>query len=87
MVEWAIQRVVRLVKQSLFKATGMASLTKQKLKEILLNIETELNNWPLIYIEEDIQMPVLTPNTLLCEQPIMIPEERVDEDTPEIKRR
>ena len=32
-------------------------------------------------------MPVLAPNTLLCEQPIMIPEERVDEDTPEIKRR
>ena len=87
MVEWAIQRVVRLVKQSLFKATGMASLTKQKLKEILLNIETVLNNWPLIYIEEDIQMPVLTPNTLLCGQPIMIPEERIDEDTPEIKRR
>ena len=44
----------------------MARLTKQKLKEILLNIETVLDNWPLIYIEEDIQMPILTPNTLLC---------------------
>ena len=33
------------------------------------------------------QTPVLTPNTLLYGQPIMIPEERLDEDTSEIKRR
>ena len=32
-------------------------------------------------------MPVLTPNTLLYGQPIMIPEKRLDEDTLEIKRR
>ena len=32
-------------------------------------------------------MPVLTPNTLLYGQHIMIPEERLDENTAEIKRR
>ena len=46
-----------------------------------------LQNRPLIYIEDNIQMPVLTPNTFLYGQPIMIPEERLDEDSPEIKRR
>ena len=45
-----------------------------------------LNNQPFIYIEEDIKIPVLTPNTLLYEQPIMILEERLDEVTPEVKR-
>ena len=30
-------------------------------------------------------MPVFTPNTLLYGQPIMIPEERLDEDAPEQK--
>ena len=43
-----------------------------------------LNKRSLIYIKEVIQMPVLTPNAF---QPIMIPEERLDEDNPEIKRR
>ena len=64
------KRMVGLVKQSLFKAKGRANLTKKELKEILLDIEIVLNNRPLIYIEEDIQMPVLTSNTLLYEQPI-----------------
>ena len=32
-------------------------------------------------------MAVLTPNTLLYVQPIMIPEEQPNEDTPEKKRR
>ena len=79
--------MVRLMKQSLFKATGRANLTKQRLEEILLDIEIVLHNRPLIYIEDNIQMPVLTPNTFLYGQPIMIPEERLDEDSPVIKRR
>ena len=80
------ERMVGLVKQYLFKATGRANLTKQELEEILLDMEIVLNSRPLIYIKDNIQMPLLTPNTLLYGQPIMIPEERLDEDTPEIKR-
>ena len=45
-----------------------------------------LNNRPLIYIEDDIPMPVLTSNMLLYVQPIMISEEHLAEDKPEIKR-
>ena len=67
--------MVGLVKQSLFKATDRANLTKKVLEEILLDIEIVLNNRPLIYNEDSIHMPVLTPNALLYEQPIMIPEE------------
>ena len=32
-------------------------------------------------------MPVLTPNTLLFGQPLLAPEEDLDEDVPEMKRR
>ena len=78
--------MVGLVKQSLFKATGRTNLTKQE-QESLLDIEIVLNNRTLIFIEEDIQMPVLTPNALLYGQPIMIAEERLDKDTPGIKKR
>ena len=59
------ERMVGLVKQSLFKATGRANLTKQELEEILLDRELVLNYRPLIYIEDDIQMPVLIPNTFV----------------------
>ena len=39
-----------------------------------------------MYVEEDIQMPVLTPNTLLYGQPQSVPEEDLDEDVPEMRR-
>ena len=39
-----------------------------------------------MYVEKDIQMPVLTPNTLLYGQPMLLPEEHLDEDIPEMKR-
>ena len=38
------ERMVGLVKQSLFKATGRANLTKQELEEILPDTEIVLNN-------------------------------------------
>ena len=59
------EKKVGLVKQSLFKRIRRATLTKQELEEILLDIQNVLNARPLIYTEDDIQMPVLTPNTLL----------------------
>ena len=40
-----------------------------------------------MYVEEDIQMPVLTPNTLLYGQPLLLPQEDLDEDVAEMKRR
>ena len=50
------ERMVELVKQSLFKTTRRANLTKQMLEEILLDIDIVLNNRPLIYIEDDIEI-------------------------------
>ena len=43
--------MVGLVKQSLLKATGRANLTKKGLEDILLDIESVLNNQPVIYID------------------------------------
>ena len=51
---WAGTPLQTMVKQSLFKATGKADLTKEELEEILLDIELVLNNLPLIYLEGDI---------------------------------
>ena len=54
------------------KTTGRANLSQKEFEEIVLDIEVTLNNRPLMYVEEDIQMPVLTPNTLLYGQPLRI---------------
>ena len=81
------ERMVGLAKQCFYKSTGRANLSQEEFEEIVLDIEVTLNNRPLIYVEEDIQMRVLTPNTLLHGQPLLLPEEDLDEDVPEMKRR
>ena len=39
-----------------------------------------------MFVEEDIQMPVLTPNKLLYGQPLLLPNEDLHEYMPNMKR-
>ena len=55
------ERMVGLVKTAVRKTIGNANLTFNELKEVLLDVEVALNNRPLSYVEEDVQLPVLTP--------------------------
>lgn len=50
-----------LLKSSFYKCIGNGLLTWPELCEIVLDVEVALNNRPLSYLEEDIQLPVLTP--------------------------
>ena len=75
-----------LVKQCLYKTTGTANLTEKEFEEIVLDIEVTLNNRPLMHVEEDIQMPLLTPNILQYGQPLLVPEEDLDKDVPKMRR-
>ena len=47
------------------KSIGNSMLTWNEFEEVLLDIELTLNNRPLIYVEDDVQLPLLTPNTLI----------------------
>ena len=53
-------------------------LTWNKFEEVLLHIELTLKNRLLIYIEDDVQLPVLTPNTLIHGTDIVNLEEASD---------
>ena len=44
---------------------GRRSLRWSELEEVLLDVEINMNNRPLTYIEEDIQRPILTPNSMI----------------------
>ena len=68
-----------LVKQCLYKTARRGNLIQKECEEIVLDLENTLNNRRLMYVEEYIQRPVLTPNTLLYGQPLLVPEEYLDE--------
>ena len=61
------ERMVGLVKNSLYKVVGSAKLTYKELQDVLLDIQIVLNNRPLTYCEDDVQLPVLTPNLLILD--------------------
>ena len=51
-----------------------AQLTWTDLEEVLLDIEKLLNNKPLTYIEEEINYPILTPNSLILGRDVNLPD-------------
>ena len=72
------ERMVSLVKQSLYKVIGKALLSKEELEEVLLDVELCLNNRPLSYVEDDHEMPILTPNVMSFGQRYSTPDEDPD---------
>ena len=57
--------MVGLVKNTLYKATEKSKLELLELAEVLIDNEKTLDNRPLTYMKEDIETPVLTPNSLI----------------------
>ena len=62
------------MKNALYKTVGNTVLTWKELSEVVLDIEIALNNRPLSYVDEDIQHPVLTPNSFLFIRSNTLPE-------------
>ena len=81
--------MVGLVKQSLYKTTGYANLNLNKLEEILLDTEINLNNRSLTYLEDNIAFPVLISSSLIFGKPTILLKEDYTEDdgNTEMKRR
>ena len=68
------ERMVGLVKNCLYKVIGNGCLTWEELADVLLDIEITLTNRPLSYIEDDLENPVLTPNSLMFISSNVLPE-------------
>ncbi len=45
----------------------------EELEDVLLDVEVALNDRPLSYLEDDIELPVLTPNSMLNVNPGQVP--------------
>ena len=59
------ERLVGLMKSLLRKAVEHANLTNKQLKEVLTTVEATLNNRLLVYLEDNVELPSLTPNGLI----------------------
>ena len=68
------ERMVGLVKRALNKTVGNGMLTWGELQDAPLDVEVTMNNRPLSYVEEDIQLPILTPNLLQFGRPNLLPQ-------------
>ena len=72
----------------MFKVFGRANLSLQELKEIMLDVEIALNNRPFCYVEDDIQLPELTPNIMLLgHHNSLINEEAHDLQNKDLRKR
>ena len=65
------ERMIGLVN----KTVGKGNLKWNELEEIIIDIETTINSPPLCYVEDDIELPLLTPNVMLFGQPNVIPQQ------------
>ena len=68
------ERLIGLVKSALNKTIGNGLLWWKELQEVLLDVEITLNNRPLSYVEDDVQMPLMTLNAMLFLDSNLLPE-------------
>ena len=68
------ERLIGLVKSALNKTIGNGLLWWKELQEVLQDVEITLNNRPLSDLEDDVQMPLLTPNAMLFLNSNLLPE-------------
>ena len=68
------ERLIGLFKSAFYKTIGNGTLRWPELEEVVLDVEVALNNRPLSYLEDDIQLPALTPNSMLDVNPSYLPE-------------
>lgn len=59
--------MVGIIKNSFYKAIGSFNLTWFKLEDVLLDVEVTINNRPLCYMEDDIELPLLTSNMMILD--------------------
>ena len=68
------ERLIGVFKSAFYKAVGNGTLSWNELSELVLDVEVTINGRTLDYLEEDVEMPVLTPSSVLYLRPNQVPE-------------
>ena len=59
----------------MYKVVGGGFLTWDEIAELMLDIEIQINGRPLSYMEDDVELPTLTPSTFLYQRSNHLPIE------------
>ena len=70
------ERLIGIVKTAMYKVIGGATLSWSELNEVILDVETQVNRRPLGYVEDDVELPVLTPASFMFQRTNQLPEEQ-----------
>ena len=70
------ERLIGVVQKAMHKTIGGATLNWQELSEVILDIEIQINRRPLWYMENDVELPTLTPSTFLFQRSSQLPEQK-----------
>ena len=70
------ERLIGIVKTAMYKVIGGATLSWSELNEVILDVETQVNRRPLGYVEDDVELPILTPASLMFQRTNQLPEEQ-----------
>ena len=81
------ERLIGVVKSAMFKVIGGGHLTWDELGEVMLYIKIQINRLPLLYVEDDVELPTLTPASFLHQRTCQLPEEPWRTDERELKKR
>ncbi|XP_068697519.1 uncharacterized protein [Montipora foliosa] len=68
------ERLIGLFKAAFYKTIGNGTLRWSELEEVVLDVEVALNNRPLSYQEDHVEMALLTPSSMLHLRPNHLPE-------------
>ena len=68
------ERLVGVFKRAFYKPIGGGMLSWTELCKVVLEVETQLNRRPLSYVEDDVQLPLLTPASFLFQKSNCLPE-------------
>ena len=79
--------MIGLTEQMLYKSLVNAHLIISELEGIALDIEININNRPLMYVDNDIELPILTPNSLIYGHSIRVQENGFDDDGTNLLKR
>ena len=70
------ERLIGVVKGAMRKVIGKGTLYWNEMSDVLLDVETQINRRPLSYVEDDVELPVLTPSSFLFQRENQLPETR-----------
>ena len=70
------ERLIGIVKTAMYKVIGGATLAWGELNEVILDVETQINRRPLGYVEDDVEVPILTPASFMFQRTNQLPEQQ-----------